>query len=112
MEYRSLERLDEALATFEELRARTPDYVPMYLMCGQMLETMGRIGRRAAWLTSGVEARAPEGRQARRCPSSKAPSERWARRVADLGAQRFGRRARMAARRSRMRTSSPRSVGS
>ena len=38
MEYRSLERHDEALATFEALRATHPDYVPMYLMCGQMLE--------------------------------------------------------------------------
>ena len=48
MEYRALERRDEALATFETLRAQAPDYVPMYLMCGQMLEKMGRVGRRAS----------------------------------------------------------------
>jgi hypothetical protein len=32
MEYRSLERYEDALAVFESLRARTPDYVQMYLM--------------------------------------------------------------------------------
>jgi predicted Zn-dependent protease len=56
MEYRSLERYDEALATFETLRVRTPDYVPMYLMCGQMLEKMGRVGDARVWLSAGVDA--------------------------------------------------------
>ena len=61
MEFRSLGRLDEALATFEALRARTPDYVPMYLMCGQMLESMGRAEDARTWLTSGVEAAQKKG---------------------------------------------------
>jgi predicted Zn-dependent protease len=61
MEYRSLERLDEALSTFESLRAKTPAYVPMYLMCGQMLESMGRAADARAWLTSGVEAARSKG---------------------------------------------------
>lgn len=56
MEYRSLSRFEEALATFESLRARTPDYVPMYLMCGQMLESMGRAVDARAWLASGIES--------------------------------------------------------
>ncbi len=56
MEYRSLERRDEALATFEALRARTPGYVPMYLMAGQLLEAMGRAADARAWLTAGIEA--------------------------------------------------------
>jgi tetratricopeptide (TPR) repeat protein len=56
MEYRSLERYDEALSTFEQIRARTPDYVPMYLMCGQMLEKIGRADDARAWLSAGVEA--------------------------------------------------------
>jgi predicted Zn-dependent protease len=56
MEYRSLERHDEALATFEELRRRHPDYVAMYLMCGQMLEKLGRVDDAKQWLTSGIEA--------------------------------------------------------
>ena len=54
MEYRSLERFDESLATFETLRARSPDYVPMYLMCGQMLEKMGRVADARAWFAWGI----------------------------------------------------------
>jgi predicted Zn-dependent protease len=61
MEYRSLERQDEALATFESLRTRTPDYVPMYLMCGQMLEKMGRLDDARAWLASGIGAAKAKG---------------------------------------------------
>lgn len=56
MEYRSLERTDEALAAFQELRKHSPDYVPMYLMCGQMLESMGRPGDAREWLAAGIEA--------------------------------------------------------
>jgi predicted Zn-dependent protease len=56
MEYRGLERYDDALATFEALRTRAPEYVPMYLMCGQMLEKMGRAADARAWLAAGVEA--------------------------------------------------------
>lgn len=61
MEYRSLEQYDDALGAFETLRARTPEYVPMYLMCGQMLEKMGRAGDARAWLTAGVEAAREKG---------------------------------------------------
>ena|SRR5271166_497534 len=68
MEYRSLERTDEALAAFEGLRRQSPDYVPMYLMCGQMLESMARAADARAWLTSGIEA-------ARRKGDSHAASE-------------------------------------
>ena len=61
MEYRSLSRFDEALATFESLRARTPDYVPMYLTCGQMLESMGRVADARTWLTTGIESARKKG---------------------------------------------------
>jgi len=61
MEYRSLERHDEALAAFETLRGRNPEYVAMYLMCGQMLEKMGRVVDARAWLTSGIEAAQKKG---------------------------------------------------
>src|SRR5262245_15675912 len=61
MEYRSLARHDEALSTFEALRARTPDYVPMYLMCGQMLEQMGRAPDAKTWLTAGIDAARKKG---------------------------------------------------
>jgi len=61
MEYRSLDRHGEALATFEALRARAPDYVPMYLMCGRLLETMGRHAEARAWLSAGVAAARTKG---------------------------------------------------
>ncbi len=61
MEYRSLERYDEALATFEALRAQSPDYVAMYLMCGQMLEKLGRLPEAKAWMVSGLEAARQKG---------------------------------------------------
>ncbi len=55
MEYRSLERYEEALAAFAALRARTPEYVPMYLMCGLMLDGMGRTDEAREWLSAGIE---------------------------------------------------------
>jgi predicted Zn-dependent protease len=55
MEYRKLERWDEALQTFTSLRTMKPDYVPMYLMCGQMLEGIGRQDDARAWLEAGIE---------------------------------------------------------
>jgi predicted Zn-dependent protease len=61
MEYRTLERHDEALATFETLRDKAPDYVPMYLMCGQMLEKLGRIDDAKKWLQAGMDAARKKG---------------------------------------------------
>jgi tetratricopeptide (TPR) repeat protein len=61
MEYRSLERHDDAMATFEALRARAPEYVPMYLMCGQMLEKIGRADDARAWLAAGADAARKQG---------------------------------------------------
>ena len=55
MEYRSLERWDEALQTFTTLRSRKPDYVAMYLMCGQMLLGVGRKNDAREWMTAGLE---------------------------------------------------------
>jgi predicted Zn-dependent protease len=56
MEYRNLDRKEEALSTFEQLRSKAPDYVPMYLMCGQMLESMARAADARTWLAAGVDA--------------------------------------------------------
>jgi tetratricopeptide (TPR) repeat protein len=61
MEYRSLERFDEALATFERLRVLNPEYLPMYLMCGQMLGAMGRLTDAHSWLATGVDAARRQG---------------------------------------------------
>lgn len=54
MEYRKLERWDEALQTFTALRAMTPDYVAMYLMCGQMLGDLARSEEAREWLEEGI----------------------------------------------------------
>jgi predicted Zn-dependent protease len=54
LEYRNLERYDEALQTFTTLRAKHPGYVAMYLMCGQMLERMARNDDARDWLEAGV----------------------------------------------------------
>lgn len=56
LEYRNLERWDEALQTFTTLRTRNPDYVAMYLMCGQMLEKLARKDEARDWLEAGVAA--------------------------------------------------------
>ncbi len=54
MEYRNADRPDDALRTFEALRASNPDYVAMYLMCGQLLEKLGRIPEARSWLEAGI----------------------------------------------------------
>jgi predicted Zn-dependent protease len=56
MEYRALGRIDEALQTFIALRQANPAYVPMFLMCGQMLEGAGRRDEAREWLEAGIEA--------------------------------------------------------
>ncbi|MCL2725508.1 MAG: tetratricopeptide repeat protein [Polyangiaceae bacterium] len=59
MEYRKLERWDEALEAFATLRNKNPDYVAMYLMCGQLLEGVGRKNEAREWLEAGIlQARA------------------------------------------------------
>ena len=55
MEYRKLERDEEAAAAFAELAQRCPDYVPGYLMHGNLLERMGRPEQAAAVYDRGVE---------------------------------------------------------
>jgi len=56
LEYRNLERWDESLQTFTTLRTQHPDYVPAYLMCGQMLDKCGRKDEARTWLEAGIEA--------------------------------------------------------
>ncbi|HVJ88988.1 MAG TPA: tetratricopeptide repeat protein [Labilithrix sp.] len=76
MEYRKLERWDEALQTFTALRTMKPDYVAMYLMCGQMLAGLARHDEAREWLEAGVE-------QARQKGDSHALSELEAALAAD-----------------------------
>lgn len=61
MEYRKLQRWDEALQTFTTLRAQAPDYVAMYLMCGQMLEEIERTEEARDWLEAGLAAARAKG---------------------------------------------------
>ncbi|MDB4942221.1 MAG: hypothetical protein JWP97_1755 [Labilithrix sp.] len=59
MEYRKLERWEDSLRTFVALRDRKPDYVAMYLMCGQMLAEAGRKAEARTWMDDGIaQARA------------------------------------------------------
>ncbi len=55
LEYKTLGRTDDALRTFESLRKKDPKYVPMFLMCGQMLIDAGKDGARP-WLEAGIAA--------------------------------------------------------
>ena len=42
MEYRRLGQLEASDEAFREIRARFPDYLPQYLIHGQVLEGLGR----------------------------------------------------------------------
>lgn len=55
LEYRKEKRFEQALATFEVLRSRDPDYVPMYLMAAQTLSEAGRPSEAVPWLEQGIE---------------------------------------------------------
>ena len=61
MEYRREGRIDDALATFDALRATDPGYVPMYLMAGQMLADAARGAEARAWLEAGRDSAKEKG---------------------------------------------------
>ena len=61
MEYRKLQRWDEGLQTFTTLRTRKPDYIAMYLMCGQMLDEAGRKEEAREWLETGLATATSKG---------------------------------------------------
>jgi tetratricopeptide (TPR) repeat protein len=54
MEYRKEGRIDDAIATFDKLKSKDPDYVPMYLMAGQTLIDAGRAVEAKNWLETGI----------------------------------------------------------
>lgn len=54
LEYRKLGRIDDALRTFEALSEKDPDYLPLYLMAGQMLTAAGRRDEAVPWLERGL----------------------------------------------------------
>jgi len=55
MEYRREARLADAAATFQSLRERQPDYLPQYLMAGQLLLELERKTEAEEWLRAGIE---------------------------------------------------------
>jgi tetratricopeptide (TPR) repeat protein len=56
MELRSLERFDDALAAYQQVMQTFPDYVPTYLMAGQVAERLGRLDEARAALEAGIAA--------------------------------------------------------
>jgi tetratricopeptide (TPR) repeat protein len=54
MEYRRLDRFQESLTVFRKLREKDPDYLPMYLMVGQVLTELGLPEERNEWLNAGI----------------------------------------------------------
>lgn len=63
MELRSLGRNEEALTAFTDLTASHPQYVPSYLMAGQLAQTLGRLDQARALLESGIVAAKREGNE-------------------------------------------------
>jgi tetratricopeptide (TPR) repeat protein len=61
LEYKGLGKIEDALATFQRLRQRDEDYVPMYLMCGTMLIEAGRRADAKEWLRAGLSAAQKKG---------------------------------------------------
>ncbi|MBI1947388.1 MAG: tetratricopeptide repeat protein [Deltaproteobacteria bacterium] len=54
MEYRSLGRADEAVATFAKVHEIDPGYVPAYFMCAQVYAERGDVEQARAELEAGL----------------------------------------------------------
>lgn len=54
LEYQKQGRVEDALATFQELREVDPDYLAQYLMAGQMLLDQERPSEARPWLEAGL----------------------------------------------------------
>ena len=55
MELRTAKRLDESWVLFEGLMTDMADYLPTYLMAGNLLQSMGRIDEARGVLDRGME---------------------------------------------------------
>ena len=56
MEYANSGDTATALAEYENIAGRNPDYVPAYQMAGQLLANLKRKAEARAWLVRGLEA--------------------------------------------------------
>ena len=54
MELRSVGRLDDAMHAYEVVAERFPDYVPTFLMAGQVAEELDRSPESAEWYRRGL----------------------------------------------------------
>ncbi len=75
MEYRKLGRVDDALASFESLRDKDPDYLAMYLMAGQMLTEQERRDEARGWLEQGLAVAERQGNSKARAELDEALGE-------------------------------------
>lgn len=61
LEYKKEQQFDSALETFTQLRSKDPQYLPMYLMAGQLLNSLGRREQAQEWLSAGIELAKTQG---------------------------------------------------
>lgn len=55
LELRSEGRLDDALAALDEVRSLHPQYVPTFLMAGQIAVTLEQPELARSWLAQGID---------------------------------------------------------
>jgi predicted Zn-dependent protease len=61
LEYKREGRSADALATFQKLRGLHPEYLPMYLMAGQLLLGEERSDDAKEWLRAGIAVAQSQG---------------------------------------------------
>lgn len=61
MELRSIGRLEDALAAYRDVRERFADYVPTYLMAGQVALELDQDEAAREWLEAGIAAAKQKG---------------------------------------------------
>src|SRR5690242_16588351 len=54
LEYRRERRPEDAVRTFRTLREKDAEYLPMYLMAGELLSEEGRTEEAREWLRAGI----------------------------------------------------------
>ena len=59
--YRREKRIADALSTFEKLRHKDSDYLPMYLMAGEVCAEEGRDTDARQWLEAGIALASKKG---------------------------------------------------
>jgi len=61
MEFKKAELYEDALKTFAALRQSEPEYLPQYLMAGQMLIDIDREDEARPWLEAGLKVAQSKG---------------------------------------------------